>query len=118
MHICLYIYARKKCDCCLLLSSLSSSSHIPAATFCGCKQALEITTRPYTYFLRQSKGCMFSFTSLIFSLALSLSFFHSCSVFQVLTIDETKCKFCYSFQYIRTFIQSFVPFIESAQTCI
>jgi hypothetical protein len=100
----LYVYlvcvcACTKHDCCLLFSS-SSDSHIPLATFCGCKQASAAMARTRTYFLKQSKGCMFSYASLLFSLPFLLS------LSQVLTVYSIKCKFFLSL--IHTYIYSFL----------
>ncbi len=94
--ICIDIYLHRcaytKYDGCSLLSSLSSCFNIPLATFCGCKQASETATRTYTYFLRQSKQCMFSYASLLFSLPRSFllclsSADSQCNKMQILSLS-------------------------------
>ena len=95
--------------------------------FADANRHQKMTTRTYTYFLRQSKGCMFSYASLLFSpscscalfplLSLSLSLVSSLKCWQSMKQNANSFS-SRSLQCIRIFIQSFVLFLEYRQTYI
>jgi hypothetical protein len=91
--------------------------------FADANRHQKMTTRTYTYFLRQSKACMFSYASLLFSPSCFCALFPRLSrlVSQVLTINETKCKFFFfslSLSSIHTYIHSIICTVSRIQTDI
>lgn len=77
VSLCICVCARNTTViCCCQRRRTTLTLHQPHFTDANRHQ--KMTTRTYTYYLRQSKGCMFSYTSLLFSSScsrsLSLSF--------------------------------------------
>jgi len=113
---CRYVGARNTTViCCCQRRQTTLTLHQPH--FADANRHQKMTTRTYTYFLRQSKGCVCFRTQVFFSLLLS-PVVRFCSVSQVLTINETKCKFFFSLSLslIHTYIYSIICTVSRIQT--